>query len=135
MTRLLTALLALWPLAPHACEVHEPFEIAMMANAPIIARGIVTGYTYDEWQGYLNIATTEVLQGDLPAKFLLIWPADMVAEAPPVWDLSTDILFAAYPLDSRDDFRLASPLCSDAQLLPATPENLAAIRAVLAPGK
>jgi hypothetical protein len=131
MTRLLTALLALWPLAPRACEVHEPFEIAMMANAPIIARGNVTGYTFDDWQGYLNITTTEVLLGDLPAKFLLIWPAGMVADAPPTWTLPTDILFAAYPLDSRDDFRLASPLCSDAQLLPATPENLAAIRAVL----
>lgn len=132
MTRLTLALLAFLPTSALSCAVHDPFVIDDLANAAIVLRGAVTGFQAGEWEGVVVVKVTEVLQGAAPATITLRWPSTLAEQRPDVWDRPTDVILAAMPSETGVGYDLVVPICSDANMLPDTPENLAAVRAVLA---
>jgi hypothetical protein len=129
--KLCALLLALLPTAPFACAVHDPFVLTDLNYAPIVLRGQVTGFQAGQWEGVVVVKVTEILRGEAPATITLRWPSTLAEQRPDVWDRPTGVILAAMPSDTGVGYDLVVPICSDANMLPDTPENLAAVRAVL----
>jgi hypothetical protein len=131
--KLCALILALLPTAPFACARHVPFVISDLADAPIVLRGQVTGFQAGPWDGVIVVKVTEVLQGNAPSTVTLLWSSPMGEVRPEVWDRPTDVILAAAlsGVGVGAGHVLISPMCSDANILPDTPENLAAVRAIL----
>jgi hypothetical protein len=131
--KLCALLLALLPTAPLACARHVPFVIADLADAPIVLRGKVTGFQAGQWDGVIVVKVTEVLQGNAPSTVTLLWSSPMGEVRPEVWDRPTDVILGAAlsGVGVGAGHVLISPMCSNANILPDTPENLAAVRAIL----
>jgi hypothetical protein len=125
------ALLALIPTAPLACARDDPFVLADLALAPLVLRVELTGYSTVALEGRLQVSVIEALRGTVPPKITLNWMVRLAELPPAIWDRPTRLILAATPPETGMLYDLVVPHCSQANILPDTPENLAAVRAIL----
>jgi hypothetical protein len=120
--------------AARACAVAEPFAVADIAAWPVVVVGEVTAYRRTPTnEGAFTLVVSEVLKGAALDRAEVIWPLHMAEFPPDAWDRPAQVVAALLPPESGATYLLAVEMCGMAQLAEATAENLAAVRAALAP--
>ncbi len=137
--RVIAVLLAMG-LAGHAqaCEILEEFNLNDIAEADIVMIATVTDLDR-QTDGFamLTVTPTEVLKGDAPDAFTMIWLDGLNNGPPDAWVSTTPVLLGVVRGPGGDETfvnprpsmpRLVQPICGAPWLVDATPANVAVAR-------
>lgn len=100
-----------------ACAVPQPFAVAHLASAPVVARVELIGWQFDPREGAtLTLRPVERLKGDPGDEVHALWPILMAEQPPDRWTGPSGLIVALQPgPDGR--FLLVVEMCGEAHLV------------------